>query len=266
MVKKQYEELTFSDDFMFCKVLQNNPDLCRELLELILEEPVGELVTLNKQHPIEITANNRGVRFDIYAHDDRSVIYDIDMQNAYRDHLPKRVRYVQSLMDLDILERGDHFRDLQRSYVIFICNFNLYEEHGRHRYSFKNLCVEDPKIELADETQKIFLCTKGTKDDISEEMKQFLAYVAGKAPENDFTKRLESAVAKAKRNPAWRKEFMDFRDYLDDAREEGRQEERENTKREKARAEAAEILSDRLRAELEKYKEKYGTLFPEKKE
>lgn len=25
---KKYEELTFTDDFMFCKVMQNNPDLC----------------------------------------------------------------------------------------------------------------------------------------------------------------------------------------------------------------------------------------------
>ena len=31
MAIKKYDELTFSDDFMFCKVLQSNPDLCREL-------------------------------------------------------------------------------------------------------------------------------------------------------------------------------------------------------------------------------------------
>ena len=29
--RKTYEELTFCDDFMFCKVLQNNPQVCREL-------------------------------------------------------------------------------------------------------------------------------------------------------------------------------------------------------------------------------------------
>ena len=28
---KKYEELTFTDDFMFCKVMQNNPDLCKHL-------------------------------------------------------------------------------------------------------------------------------------------------------------------------------------------------------------------------------------------
>ena len=38
---KRYEELTFTDDFMFCKVLQNNPDICKELTELILEKNRG---------------------------------------------------------------------------------------------------------------------------------------------------------------------------------------------------------------------------------
>lgn len=30
---KKYEELTFTDDFMFCKVMQNNPDLCKHLID-----------------------------------------------------------------------------------------------------------------------------------------------------------------------------------------------------------------------------------------
>ena len=30
---KNYEQLTFTDDFMFCKVLTTNPQLCHELLE-----------------------------------------------------------------------------------------------------------------------------------------------------------------------------------------------------------------------------------------
>lgn len=33
---KKYEELNFTDDFMFCKILTHNLGLCRELLEIIL--------------------------------------------------------------------------------------------------------------------------------------------------------------------------------------------------------------------------------------
>ena len=79
---KKYEELKFNDDFMFCKILEQNPALCRELLELILDRKVGDLACINRQKPVEITANGKGVRFDVYAEGSDSIIYDIEMQNA----------------------------------------------------------------------------------------------------------------------------------------------------------------------------------------
>ena len=36
-LKKLYKELKFTDDFMFAKVLVNNPEICRRLLELLLD-------------------------------------------------------------------------------------------------------------------------------------------------------------------------------------------------------------------------------------
>jgi len=222
--KKNYDELKFSDDFMFCKIMQNNPELCRELLELVLDKEIGELVTLGKQYPIEITADGRGVRFDVYAKDDRSVIYDVEMQNASKESLPKRARYNQALIDLEQLERGAKFEELGTSFVIFICNFDLVPDAGRHKYTFLNLCAEDPEIALEDGTAKLFLCSTGTKNDISSELAKFLSYVAGNAPEDDLSRRLEEALVQARDNPLWRKEYMDLRDYIDEAREEGREE------------------------------------------
>ena len=35
---KRYEELDFSDDFMFCKILVNNEDICMEMIEMIGEK------------------------------------------------------------------------------------------------------------------------------------------------------------------------------------------------------------------------------------
>jgi len=78
-MSKSYEELTFADDFMFCKVLQNNPELCREMTELFLGRRIGEIVTINKQKPVEITADGRGVRFDIYMEDEDNTVYNIEM-------------------------------------------------------------------------------------------------------------------------------------------------------------------------------------------
>lgn len=59
---KTYDELTFTDDFMFCKVLEGNPELCKELIELILDTRIEVVSEIGKQHPIEITPDGRGVR------------------------------------------------------------------------------------------------------------------------------------------------------------------------------------------------------------
>ena len=37
---KDYNELDFTNDFLFCKILENNEELCKELLELILGKKV----------------------------------------------------------------------------------------------------------------------------------------------------------------------------------------------------------------------------------
>ena len=149
---------------------------------------------------------------------------------------------------------------------------NLFEEIGRHKYSFLNLCREDPQIELGDETEKIFLCAKGTASDISEKLQAFLGYIASGKPSDDFTNELENEVKKARDHIQWRTEYMTFLEQLErernegreegraEGREEGRAEERVNTLREKERAEAAESRIDGLEKEILELKKQLESL------
>ena len=272
---KKYEDLTFHDDFMFCRILEDKPALCRELLELVLDHKVGELTGVNPQKPIEITANGKGVRFDVYAEGSDSVIYDIEMQNASVDSIAKRSRYSQGMIDLNLIKRGSHYSELNRSYVIYICRFNISKDGGLHKYNFRNLCLENPQIELGDETEKIFLCAEGTADDVSEKMQAFLNYIASGKPRDSFTNELENEVKKARDHIQWRTEYMTFLEQLEKEREagrnegraEGRAEERVNTEREKARADAeknradaAESRADELAKEILELNKKIESL------
>ena len=144
---KKYEELTFTDDFMFCKILEQNKKLCVELLEMVLGKKLGTLVEINRQKPIEITADGKGVRFDVYAEDGSSV-YDVEMQNANQDSLPKRMRYSQGMIDLNLMERGKKYKDLNQSFIIYICRFNPFPGKELHKYTFMNLCCEKPATSL----------------------------------------------------------------------------------------------------------------------
>ena len=97
---KSYEELELSDDFMFAKVMQNKA-LCKELLELIMGFPIADIVYLEEQKTLDVAANAKSVRMDVYAADENQTIYDIEMQTGKKKHLPKRSRYYQGIIDID---------------------------------------------------------------------------------------------------------------------------------------------------------------------
>lgn len=78
---KSYEELELSDDFMFAKVMQNKA-LCKELLELIMGFPIADIVYLEEQKTLDVAANAKSVRMDVYAADENQTIYDIEMQTG----------------------------------------------------------------------------------------------------------------------------------------------------------------------------------------
>ena len=49
---KPYEELTFTDDFMFRKVLMNNPDICKRLVELLLNVEIDHIEYKSDNHSL----------------------------------------------------------------------------------------------------------------------------------------------------------------------------------------------------------------------
>ncbi len=204
---KEYRELSFIDDFMFCKILENNLDLCKELLEMILDIKIKKVICTSKQKAIEITSDGKGIRLDVYVEDGNNTVYDIEMQTTPQKDLPKRSRYYQGMIDLNLIERGAKYRDLKKSYIIFICLHDPFE-YGLHLYQFSNVCKQIPELCLGDESVKVFLNAKGTADDISKDMKAFLEYLCGNMSENDFVNRIDQEVKKARNHMEWRDEYM----------------------------------------------------------
>ena len=219
---KRYEELTFTDDFMFCKVLSNNLGLCKELLELILGIRIRKVVMANSQQTISITADAKSVRLDVYVEDDEHSIYDVEMETSKRKNLPKRSRYYQGMIDLNIIERGEKYEKLKKSFVIFICLKDPFGK-GLHVYTFENRCREMPELILGDETMKVFVNAAGTEDDVSEEMKDFLHYLKNGTGESSLSNEIDTAVRKARAHVEWRSEYMTLQMKYDEIWEEARE-------------------------------------------
>ena len=203
---KRFEKLEFKDDFMF-GIIMRNPKYCRPFLETILGIKISHIEYPESQEVIDLSSDAKSVRLDIYVEDGKGTVYNIEMQTTGMKWIPKRMRYYQGMIDLNILEKGSSYKSLKKSFVIFVCTFDLFGK-GLHMYTFENRCVQDLELPLGDGTIKIILNTKGIKDDVSQEMKRLLNFIDGQEPEDDFTRELAEAVQSVRDNEKWRLDYM----------------------------------------------------------
>ena len=219
---KTWEELELKDDFMFAKVMRNKT-ICKKMLEKILNIRIRDIEFPEEQKTIDMTVDGKSIRLDVYVEDDIHTVYDVEMQAANKGDLRKRSRYYQGMIDLQLIEKGESYNKLKKSYVIFICTFDLFGQ-GRHIYTFENVCLQDENIRLNDEATKVFLSSKGTMEDVDEDVKAFLKYLNGELVKNDFVETIDLEVAKVRDNKEWRREFMTLFMRENEIREESRAE------------------------------------------
>ena len=201
-----WESLTLSNDFMFSKVMRDK-EICRETLEILLDKKIGEITYIDNQKTIDINYDAKSVRLDVYVEDENR-IYNIEMQVVNKKDLAKRSRYYQGMIDLNAIEKGEIYRDLKESIVIFICKFDPFGE-GLSKYTFENICNENKELYLKDGTSKVFFNTKDYYKERSEDAKSFLEYIEKETTsENNFVKKIEQKIKNIKENKVWRAEFM----------------------------------------------------------
>ena len=223
-VMKNYEELMFRDDFMFGKVMED-PELCREVLECLLQRPVGELKKLQTQREFRYSIDGKPIRLDVYNEDDNGVIYDAEMENlnhkSVESHLlPKRSRYYQGAIDIDYMDQGNSYKKLPESNVMFICTFDPFG-CSKSRYTFQERCLEVTDLSLNDGTTKIFFNCTYEGEDISEDLKVLYDYVQNGRANDMLTKKIEKAVDDGRKNALWRTQYMKEWVIIQDAKDEG---------------------------------------------
>ncbi|GHU60445.1 hypothetical protein AGMMS49975_29460 [Clostridia bacterium] len=212
-VIKPLRELNLEDDFMFGKVMQNTDILCR-VISMLLRMDIKSVEFMNSQQVFQNYYDNKGVRLDVYATDEKGTVYNVEVQSAPKDNLFKRSRYYQSTMDAALLPKGKRYTELRDSYVIFISTFDLFGK-GRHIYTCSTICEEDTTIRVSDGTKRIFVNTKGTlENEVTDDVKLFLKYVEHSTTEtiaetdSEFFRRLHEVVEAIRVDPKLEVEYM----------------------------------------------------------
>lgn len=204
--EKHFQDLSITDNFMFAKVMHNE-HLCRKFLEMVFKIKICRVVYIGDEKTIRNRANAKSVRLDVYLSDEKGTVYNIEMQTSDTYNLPKRSRYYQGMIDLNLLQPGDEYNQLNTSYIVFVCTFDLFRK-GRHIYTFENRCVEDLELVLPDKSVKVFINTKGTMKDIDDELQELMDFFNGKQAQSGIAKEFCREVEKIKQRQDWQVEYM----------------------------------------------------------
>lgn len=200
--------------------------LCKKILSEILGVEVTKIKYTEYEKTITIRSDAKSIRLDVYIRGEDS-IYSIEMQKINRDDLKKRSRYYHDLIDLDLLESGCRYKNLNNAFVIFICDFDLFGK-GQYRYTFTSMCEEVKNLPLNEGRTTIFMNANGYCGNVSEDCKLFLQAVKSEFTDEPFSAILKSEVERVKSSVEWRTEYMRLSEWIEDeiemGIEEGRQE------------------------------------------
>lgn len=206
-MSKSLQDLTLMNDFLFSVVMRQE-QFCKPLLEYILKVRIKKIVYINEQESIEAGAHDaKSVRLDVYIEDGEGTVYDLEVQTTDKRNLGRRMRYYQSMIDIRALEKGQDYRRLKKSFVIFICNYDPYGK-ARYSYTFRSQCEEDNAVLLDDGATKIILNTKGTVGDIGEDLRAVIQYLDSGVTSNDYTRALDAEVESVKSDEKVRLRYM----------------------------------------------------------
>lgn len=224
MYIKSFDELTFQDNFIFHKVMLKK-QICKAVLERLLDISIKDIVYIHEEKNLDVRWHTKSVRLDVFVNDDKGTVFNIEMQTSKdMEELVKRTRFYQSILDMYHIQKGQKYTTLNDSYIIFICTFPVFTGN-RHKYTFRNVCIEDYNIALNDGATKLFLSTKGTQNDVSKPLQAFLDYIDGQEATDELLRDIDDAVHEVKHCEAWKEEYsmlsMDHYKYWKEGMAEG---------------------------------------------
>ena len=221
-LQKKWENLTFTDDFIFSRIMHDE-NICRQVVELILGVRIGKIRYLSAQDEHKTDPDSMRIIMDVFLQDENRII-NVEVQTGHKKELPKRSRYYQSVADVSTTATGTKYRDLPENILIFICTFDPFNRNFP-RYTFQYRCNEDKRLKLKDGSLRIFLNTKATElSALDQKLQAFYHYLQKGVVGSDLTQTISDSITSLKNNSLERRYYMTWAIKMADARYDGYEE------------------------------------------
>ena len=153
---ERIKKMRLIDDNFMSKVFEDKE--CAEvLLRAILKKKDLKVNTVNVQYDIK-NLQGRSIRLDILAEDEGGKLYNIEIQRNNHGAVPKRARYNSSLLDANITDAGEDYKNLAETYIIFITEGDIF---GANKALYHvDRIVKETKKSFGDEAHIIYVNSK----------------------------------------------------------------------------------------------------------
>ena len=115
------------DDDFLTKCFEGDTASIELVLRIVLEKPDLKVLDVRTQVFVE-NLLNRSVRLDILATDSTGAKLNVEVQRSDKGAGRKRARYNSSMMDANLLKKGEDFDKLSETWVIFITENDVMEK------------------------------------------------------------------------------------------------------------------------------------------
>lgn len=142
------------DDDFLTKCFEGNTECIELVLRIVLDMPDLNVLDVRTQVFVE-NLLNRSVRLDVLATDNAGRKFNIEIQRADKGAGRKRARYNSSMMDANLLKKGEDFDNLPETYVVFITENDVMGK-GKPLYQIER-CILETNERFEDGTHILYV-------------------------------------------------------------------------------------------------------------
>ena len=141
--RRALKRMRMLDDTLMKCVFKDCKPVVELVLRIILKRDDLEVIdfTVSKEYK---NLKGHSVCLDVVAVDKDGKNYNIEVQQDDRGADPKRSRFNSSMMDIEMLGKGEDYSKLKESYVIFITVNDIFKE-GEALYIFDRTNIKNGK-------------------------------------------------------------------------------------------------------------------------
>ncbi len=214
--------IPITNRYAFADVLRGDLELARDFISVLIGKKIGKVKLAQRESAFDISPLTKGVRFDVYLKDDNEESFDVELQVSNEEDLEKRIRYYHSIMTADSLLKGEEYRNLKDSYVIFIFVKHDPFKLGKTMYEIGSTVLNADNRRINDGMHTyVFNFTKNREKNGDSKIEEIAEYFYNGNVGGVMSGRMDLKIQDLNEKPTWREKIMTLEQELKIARNRG---------------------------------------------